>query len=107
VTNYLPKDCNILSSVRSADGEINLASFGSSGNTAFGAGVFGIVHLHALGGVLNVPPPPPISTSSQKSSPVKEFAGFSGFNYIPLIPEICPFLSILLNFYIHSALEGW
>jgi len=51
--NMFYKNCSIPSSVRGADGEINLASFGSSGDTASGAGVFGFVHLHALGGVLS------------------------------------------------------
>ena len=53
MTKYLAEKCNIPPSVRGADGEINLASFGSSGNTASGAGVFSIIHPHALGGVLS------------------------------------------------------
>ena len=57
MTKYLAENCNIPPSVRGADGLLKQASFGSSGDTASGAGVFGIVHLHALGGVLNVPPP--------------------------------------------------
>jgi len=57
--NMFYKNCSIPSSVRGADGLLKQASFGSSGNTASGAGVFSIIHPHALGGVLNVPPPPP------------------------------------------------
>ena len=51
--NIFYKNCSIPSSVRGADGLLKQASFCSSGDTASGAGVFGFVHLHALGGVLS------------------------------------------------------
>jgi len=53
---HTPSACMI--ERRSADGDKS-SPFGSSGNTASGAGVFGSVHPHALGGVHNIPPPPP------------------------------------------------
>jgi len=53
------KKCYIPPSDRSADGEINLASFYSSGVRCSALGRLDLVHLHALDGVHNVPPPPP------------------------------------------------
>jgi len=59
VINMFYKNCNILRYARGADGELKLASFCLSGVLCFAPGRIEFVQLHALNGVLNVPPPPP------------------------------------------------
>jgi len=64
VINYFSKKCYILRYDRSADGEINLASFCSSGVRCSALGRLDLVHLHALSGVHCFPPPPPHSINN-------------------------------------------
>jgi len=59
VINNISKDCNIPPSDRSADGELKLASFCSSGIRCSALGRLDLVHPHALNGVLLFAPPPP------------------------------------------------
>jgi hypothetical protein len=58
VIHKFTEDCGIPRSDHGMDGELKLASFGSSLKNCSMPGCAEIVHLHALDGVLVVPPPP-------------------------------------------------
>jgi len=68
VNNDFSKKCGIPRYDRGANGELKLASFGSSGIRCSAPGRLDLVHLHALSGVLLFAPPPFSSRYTNKET---------------------------------------